>query len=200
MSIRKILLLASAVLALAALSTPGLAQADPRWREAIEGPPIKEGEHRELHLEGEIGIDFLGTATMPKCAITFGGLAVNENKMAEGLITNLASGACPTILPNCTFEPTIGAQNWPVTGTTKITGSQTGLEIKEMTIVLDFSPGCAAFGLPAQESIAGTATPTSCVPECLNFEEHKDDLKLEKIGTSVNLTGFLTMTPPLVLE
>lgn len=202
MSIRKILLLASMTLATVAFAVPSAAQADIRWYNSELEEFIPEEFHAELHAEGELTIKVPATGfSVGPCKVTFMGLAVNENAMASGTVTNVeAEPNCPTsVHKDCKASLTAAETPWEVTSRTKITEVSQGLEIKGVKITTSFNQKCQELGVPPQVSVAGTATPINCMPNCLFFTPHKDDMTLVGAGFAVDIEGLLTLTEPIVL-
>lgn len=202
MSIKKILLLVSMALAAVALAAPSAAQADPRWFDEETEAFVPEGFHANLHAEGELIFRFSNGIVIGPCQATIGGLAINENEMASGAVTNATTQQhCPTPAPSCQATPTLEDESlpWEVTGTTELTGFGEGLEIKGVTFTIDFNQQCQAFGFPPQIAIAGTATAITSVPFWLNFEVHNDKLIVEKTGITVDIEGALIHTSIILL-
>jgi len=199
MFIKRILLLTGMALAAVALSVPAMASADPKWYSDETGEFVPEGFHAELHAVGELTFDAPGGIKVGPCEVTVGGLAVNENAMASGTVTNpIVSQECETNAEGCTAKPTLLNAPWDVTGNTTTTGSP-GVEFKGITATIHFIGTCP---VPLTTiSFKGTATALNCVPECMTFEGHQDDLALEAPfpALPVDITGTLYLTQPMTL-
>jgi len=197
MSIRKLLLLAGMALVAVAVAAPVAAQANPKWFNAETEEFFAEEVHTELHAVGELTLTS-GNLVVGPCSVTAIGLAENNNAMASGTITNVTGAKeCPTNRAGCTATPTYEGLPWEVTGTTKITGSGSGVEIKGISLSTHFDGTCE---LPVTTIVTtGTATPINCVPECLTFDTHADDLTA--LGfVPADLGGTFTFTNPLAMK
>lgn len=214
MSIKKLVLLASALAAMVAFAVPAVSSATvPQWYDHNTGSePLEEGEERPLHIEGSLSSKTIAGPTSGPCNVTFTGVAENVAGMAAGRVTNgningTAACAVPAI-PGCTFEGHVNfAKPWPITGVSVT--NQTGIEIKEATFTNTYNAVCQAAGLPATVNASGTATGILTAnsvngESCATFNGHKDDMFVEVGGnptaTEVDIGGNVCVTKPLTLK
>jgi hypothetical protein len=216
MTIKKMLMLVGAAMALVAFSAPAAQAEVPEWWIHTEaGEETLQGQE-ELHIAGNLS----WTVKLPNgfnfqsgpCKVTFLGTAENVNGMAGGSVGaagTTISNPCPTNLPGCGVEEvTTAGFPWSITGI-NVTG-ETGIEIATPTITNHYSAGCQALGLPKSFSVDGVATGilTEELNEngesCVTFDEHQDHLFVEVGGvtttTPVDLDGEVCVTHPLTLK
>lgn len=212
--LKRMILLASALAALVAFVAPAAASAAaPEWYTDPGDVTLAEGEEEAIHIVGEL-TSTAGFESGP-CAVTFTGVAENENGMAGGAITagNIKNTeSCNTSLPGCTFIGHVnlnGTNSWPITGV-EITG-EPGIEIREATFTNTYSEFCqTTYGVPAEVSATGTATGIVTTElnqngeSCVTFDNHPDDMVVEVGGvhttTAVDIDGEVCVTAPVTLH
>lgn len=206
--LKRMILLASALAALVAFVAPAAASAAaPEWY--TDPGDVTLAGQEEIHIVGNL-TSTAGFGSGP-CAVTFTGVAENENGMAGGAVTagNINNTeSCNTSLPGCTFIGHVnlnGTNSWPITGV-EITG-EPGIEIREATFTNTYSSFCqSTYGVPAEVSATGTATgivttePNQNGESCVTFDNHPDDMVVENTTTAVDIDGEVCVTAPVTLH
>lgn len=195
MTIKRMLLLLSALAAFVAFAAPA-AQAAPKWY-TTTGPSISEdhligGEEEAETVDGTGSLSF----TVPLTGLVSGpcvvhvdeGFVWNTATDGEGIITSFSiTTPCKTNVEGC--EITAATNNtetgseWPVT----TTGTD-GVTISNVTFTNHYGAGC-----PVEKATAlGSATGTANAKGCVEFT-NAGDLKVSGVVPG-NLNGELCLT------
>ena len=204
MSIKKMMLLASALSAIVAFAAPAAASAHLEWY-TDPGNVTLTGT-AQAHFVGELQTSVPASGLVNEfCPVTFAGSASNNANGAHAFITEgSVETPCPTNLSafGCEVEEVtfnLGENGWTLTTTTPDI-----VQIHEVTFTNVNTAPCAAFGLPHEVSTAGTISGTLTAeagPEgedCVDFNE-EGGLKLEANNVNVRLEGQLCLALPLTL-
>ena len=207
MSIKKMVLLASALAALVAFAAPAAASAHLEWYVSAEPEDVTLTSPAEAHFVGELQTSVPASGLVNEfCPVTFAGAASNNANGAHAFITEgSVETPCPTNLSafGCEVEEVtfnFGENGWTLTTTTPDI-----VEIHEVTFTNVYTPPCANFGVPHEVSAKGTVTGTLTNEvgpkgeDCVDFNE-EGGLKLEANGANVRLEGQVCLTLPLTLN
>lgn len=210
MTIKKMMLLASALAALVAFAAPAAASAHLQWY-TDPGDTLLSGT-ADLHIVGNLSTSVPETGLENKsCPVTFTGTASNSGPggAAHGVIeSGSVSGPCETNLSafGCNVESVtlnFGANGWTVT-----TETPDHVIIDNVTFTNHYSEACGAFeippAVPAAGSVEGTLTPEPNAnnEDCVVFEE-AGGMAVETLsgpGPAVTLDGEVCITQPLTLH
>jgi hypothetical protein len=209
MTIKKMMLFASALAALVAFAAPAAASAHLQWY-TDPGNVLLEGEE-ELHVVGELSTSVPASGLVNElCPVTFTGTASNTGPegAAHGVLNggNVNEGEeCATNVSfaGCNVEE--ATLNFGTSGWTLTTSTPDHVTIDNATFTNFYTAGCAAFKIPhvvpASGSVEGTLT-NNAGPngeDCISFEE-STGLAVEGGGPAVTLDGEVCITLPLTLH
>jgi hypothetical protein len=199
MTIKKMLLLVSAVAALVAFAAPAAAQAAD-WHTDPGGKKLgSEEEKQTFDGTGELSSTVTGVVTGPAVVHVHGNLwngAHGEGEVTEFKIT-VPEGGIPTNLPGCSATAATnstegeGGAIWPITMTKK-----EAIHIEEVTFTNHYNHQCQTFGLPATAPAHGTATGSyTNATGCMDFV-NAGSLTTEDGLDDVALNGEVCLTDP----
>jgi hypothetical protein len=209
MTIKRMLLLLSAMAAFAAFAAPA-AQAEVWW---TEGGNTESGETlpgaanpTEITGTGQITSTSSSGLVSGPCETHSAGTAWNGSTMGEGAITSFTiTTPCATNIPGCevstasTSATTVNPMGVTLTTTDTV-------DITNVTFTNHYQgASCGVAGVPTFVSATGTVTGTLENSEtedgrmsvCVNLNNHTDDLTVENPGSgehlpiTVNLSGRL---------
>lgn len=211
MSIKKMMLLASALAALVAFAAPAAASAHLEWYESGTPDVTLEGT-ATAHFVGNLQTSVPSGLVNESCPVTFVGKASNNANGAHAFIEEgNVSTPCPTNLSafGCevaqvkfpALEEEGGGGSWTLTTTTPDI-----VQIHEVTFTNVYTEACAAFGIEHEVSAEGTVTGTLTneagpnKEDCVDFNE-TGGLKTETVPPEeVTIEGRVCLTLPLTLN
>jgi hypothetical protein len=214
MTIKKMLLLVSAMAAIAAFTAPAAAQAAYWYTDHLpSGPETLLGNEEEaltVDGTGELSSTVTGVITGP-AVVHFHGDIWNDftTQMGEGAITDFVItapvGGIPTNLPGCSATATNSTtdaegnplEEWPITLSTPVEpGQPAGVAISNVTFTNHYNHQCQTFGLPATAPAAGTVTGSiASGSDCIRFV-NAGDLETENGLDTVAINGEVCVTDP----
>lgn len=181
--LRKMLLVVSAMAALAAFAMPAAAQAE-EWhvngKAQTETKQTKFGAGISETIFGfTVGIEIYFYMSTDNISSTANGAVVSAERFPQS-----------TNLPGCAVElatnSTEASETWPVMGT-----GEHGISISNIEVTNYYSSGCAKYGIPSETTHVGTLTATyNNETECLEMEK-AGDLTTTGGGVPVLYSGQL---------
>jgi hypothetical protein len=205
MSIKKMLLLLSALAAFVAFAAPAAAQAESAWTSngvLIGGPE----EQTTVEGTGTLQTQAVGSPLVSTAEVHVHGFLWNGGVHGEGVIDEFVITPGTTNLPGCSFNGTNSTkggnegreEEWPITLTTENPETGThGVDISNVTFANDYSEFCQkTYGLPARVPASGTVSGDyNNATGCIEFIQ-AGSLAVEGGGPAITLNGQVCLEDP----